>query len=164
MLTLGVDPGTYRMGIGIIESSRGDLKFVHAEVISAKKGDSLPARLKQMHARLAELLTEFRPLAVAIEEPFVAKNAKAAMAIGHAQAVAMLAAESDGVDVSTYSPRAVKQAVTDYGASTKEQVQEMIKVLLHLDKLPTPLDASDALAVAICHINATHANRVILLP
>jgi crossover junction endodeoxyribonuclease RuvC len=98
---------------------------------------------------------------MAIEEPFVARNVRAAMAIGQAQAVAMVAAADQGMSVSGYAPREIKRSVTDYGGSSKEQVQEMIRVLLGLpDELVQSSDAADALAVAICHINASRVDRL----
>ena len=99
---------------------------------------------------------------MAIEEPFAARNVRAAMAIGHAQAVAMVAAAGHKLPVSSYAPRQVKLAVTDFGGSSKEQVQEMVKLLLGLDAPPESLDASDALAVAICHISASRAEELVV--
>ena len=98
-----------------------------------------------------------------MEEPFVARNVRSAMAVGQAQAVAMLAASEGGIPVFAYSPRAVKQAVTDHGGSTKEQVQEMVKVILLSPDLDTKADASDALAVAICHVNAHRVQNLEVL-
>ena len=99
------------------------------------------------------MVVDWSPTEVAIEQPFAAQNVRAAMAIGQAQAVAMVIAARNGLHISSYAPRSVKQAVTDYGGSSKEQVQEMVRVLLGLSETPST-DAADALAVAICHINA----------
>ena len=97
---------------------------------------------------------------VAIESPFVARNVKAAVAVGQAQAVAMIAAASHGVPVATYAPREVKKAVTDHGGSSKEQVQDMVQAMLGLSERLEPSDRADALAVAICHIQSTRGAEI----
>ena len=116
-----------------------------------------------MHRELDRAIRDLAPAEVAIEEPFVARNVRAAMAVGQAQAVAMVAVDRHGLEMFNYSPRQVKKAVTDYGGSSKEQVQEMVKVLLDLQEPPQPSDAADALAVAICHINASQGRDALLL-
>jgi crossover junction endodeoxyribonuclease RuvC len=160
MRVLGIDPGTFRMGIGVVDGEGGDLRLVCSSVLSPKRGKPLPQRLHYMYSQLLQVIEKWEPTEVAIEEPFVALNVHAAMAVGQAQAVAMVAAASRGLPVFTYSPREVKQAVADYGGSSKEQVQEMVRLLLGLDELPAPSDAADALAVAICHVNASHAKEL----
>ena len=154
MRVIGIDPGTFRMGVGVVDSDGGDLRFEHCEVLTAAKGDPLHQRLHEIFVHLSEAMDRWRPFEVAIEQPFAARNIRAALAIGQAQAVAMVAAAARGLPVSTYAPRQVKQAVTDHGGSSKEQVQEMVKILLGLDNVPESSDAADALAVAICHINS----------
>ncbi|GAG86360.1 unnamed protein product, partial [marine sediment metagenome] len=111
--------------------------------------------------RLVEIISEHQPDAVAIEQPFMAKNVKAALAIGKAQAVAILAAANKGIPIYEYTPAQIKQRVTDYGASTKEQVQEMVRLQLGLAEVPQPNDAADALAVAICHLRETHLDSLL---
>lgn len=160
MRVLGIDPGTFKMGVGVVQSEAGSLSMVHAGVIVAKKSLPLPERLHVIHESLVKLMHDIQPSVVAIEEPFVAKNVRAAMAVGQAQAIAMLVAASNGIEVATYAPRSVKQAVTDYGGSSKDQVQEMVCVLLDLESAPIPFDATDALAVAICHVNASQILEV----
>ena len=162
MRVLGIDPGTYNMGVGVVDSDGSELSLVHVSVLSPRKADPLALRLHTMSGELEALLRELMPGSAAIEEPFVARNVKAAMAVGQAQAVAMMACAGQGLDVTGYTPSQVKLAVTDYGASSKEQVQEMIRVLLGLDEVPRPTDAADALAVAICHINAARARELAL--
>ena len=149
---LGVDPGTYKMGVGIIQKDGTDITFNHSEVIEAGKL-VLPNRLKLIFNRLTEVIKDFNPKEIAIEQPFVSKNVKAAMAIGNAQAIAMLAAAEFSIPVSTYPPMTVKQSVTDYGASSKEQVKSMVEIILNIQDDFLSYDASDALAVAICHAN-----------
>ena len=160
---LGVDPGTYKMGVGVVDSDGAGLRVAYSGVLVPKRGDTIPKRLHFLHTRLLDLIRDWAPSEVAIEEPFVADNRRAAMAIGHAQAVAMVAAAHYELPVTNYAPRQVKQAVTDYGGSSKEQVQEMVKVLLGLDAPPESSDAADALAVAICHINAFDVKRLAII-
>ena len=155
MRVLGIDPGTYNMGVGVVTSEGSDLTLAYTGVLSPRRKDPLPERLRFLFDGLSEVVREWQPSEVAIEEPFAARNVKAAMAIGHAQAVAMLVAAQNGLAVSSYAPRQVKQAIADHGGSSKEQVQEMVRVLLGLDDPPESSDAADALAIAICHINRT---------
>ena len=155
MRVLGVDPGTFRMGVGILDSEEGRLKLVHTGVLRARRGQPLDRRLHHLYEELLNVISEWQPGVVAVEEPFVANNVRAAMAVGQAQAVAMVAAAHHELDVQGYSPREVKLAVTDHGGSAKEQVEEMVRVLLDLPaEWKEPSDASDALAVAICHANS----------
>ena len=163
MRVLGIDPGTYKMGVGAVDSGGDRLVLAHADVIASSRKAPLEQRLYQLFDQLSRVVGELRPSVVAIEQPFAARNVRAAMAVGHAQAVAMLVAASQDLPVSTYTPRQVKQAVTDYGGSSKEQVQEMVRVLLELDDVPESEDAADALAVAICHVNASHVSEVAIL-
>ena len=157
---LGVDPGTFKMGVGVVDADRGELALAYSSVLVAPKRKSLAERLRYMHDHLVEVVQRCGPAVVAIEEPFVARNVRAAMAVGHAQAVAMLVAAQHELDVATYSPREVKRAVTDYGASSKGQVQEMVGLLLGLPATPPSSDEADALAVAICHVNASRAEEL----
>jgi crossover junction endodeoxyribonuclease RuvC len=143
------------MGVGVVEAEGDRLACAHACVLRAPASRPLAQRLLQIYLELVEIIERFSPCAVAIEEPFVAKNARAAMAVGQAQAIAMLAAARCGAPVASYAPRAVKQAVTDFGGSSKAQVQEMVGLMLGLDFTPALLDATDALATAICHVNSS---------
>lgn len=155
MRVLGVDPGTIKMGVGVVDSEGGSFNLFRYAVLTPHRRDSLPVRLLHMFTELGCIIEESAPSEVAIEQPFAAKNIRSALAIGHAQAVAMVAAAQAGLPVFTYAPSEVKQAVTDHGGSSKEQVQEMVRVLLDLDAVPGSHDAADALAVAICHVNAS---------
>ena len=105
---------------------------------------------------LEQIISRYQPDAVAVEQPFVAKNIKSALVIGKAQAVAILAAANRGIPVCEYTPAQVKQRVANYGASSKEQVQEMVRLQLGLSEVPRPSDAADALAVALCHLCEVH--------
>ncbi len=115
----------------------------------------------KIHTGVEGLLVKFRPDVCAVEESFVAVNAKTALKLGHVRGVVLVAAESAGVELAEYAPRLVKQTVVGYGAAEKHQVQEMVRVLLALDEAPAPFDASDALAVAICHMHHAKAVRVL---
>jgi crossover junction endodeoxyribonuclease RuvC len=114
-----------------------------------------------LYKKLCEVVARYRPDEVAIEEPFVAGNARSALAIGRAQAIAILAAANENLPISRYMPTQVKRQVTTYGGSDKEQVQEMVRLQLGLDQTPQPSDAADALAVAICHLHQKHVERLL---
>ena len=158
---LGIDPGTFNMGVGVVDSEDGKLTRVYSGVLSPGRDSPLAQRLHYLYEQVLETMQEWRPSLVAIEEPFVARNPRSAMAVGQAQAVAMVAAAHCGLTVSSYAPRAVKKAVTDYGGSSKEQVQQMVKVMLGLSEDSwQSSDAADALAVAICHIGAVRVTEI----
>ncbi len=161
MLVLGVDPGTMNMGVGLVDAQGDALRLAHVEVLSAPRSAQLHERLYILHVRLIEIVKGWKPGVVAIEEPFVSRNVRAAMAVGQAQALAMVAAGGQGLPVFTYSPREVKRAVTGYGGSAKEQVQEMVRLTLGVDELPRASDAADALAVAICHVSASRVESLV---
>lgn len=131
---------------------RGRPRFVVCGVIRASESLSFVERLKEIHDGICEVILEQSPSVAAVEDVFVAVNPRSALKLGHARGVAILAALQHGLAVYEYSPRAVKQAVVGYGQAPKEQVQQMIKVLLKLSALPAS-DAADALAVALCHAN-----------
>jgi crossover junction endodeoxyribonuclease RuvC len=116
-------------------------------------------RLHSLYNELSKIIARHKPSEVAIEEPFIGQNAKSAFAIGKAQAIAILAAVNQGLPVYYYSPAKVKQQITSYGQSDKQQVQEMVRVQLGLSELPQPSDAADALAVAMCHIQQKRLNQ-----
>ena len=150
------------MGVGVIESDGSDLSLSLSTVILPKRRDPLAARLHHLYSELSAIIGEVRPSEVAIEEPFVGENIRSALSIGQAQAVAMVAAAAHGLAVTGYAPSQVKQAVTDHGGSSKDQVGEMVRVLLRLDEVPSPSDASDALAVAICHVNSIAVRDLVI--
>jgi crossover junction endodeoxyribonuclease RuvC len=153
MLVLGVDPGTFKTGVGAVSSENGDMTMTYSDVLSPPRSASLSDRLAWIHDRMTQLMDDLKPSVVAIEQPFVSRNVRAAMAVGQAQAVAMIAAAHRNIPVVNYSPREIKKAVTDHGGSSKEQVQSMVGVLLGISEPLDPPDRADALAVAICHIN-----------
>jgi crossover junction endodeoxyribonuclease RuvC len=156
MKILGIDPGTVVMGYGVIESDGDALTLVDFGVINVPERAEIGERLNHLFNDLIKIINRHRPDAVAVEQPFISKNVKSAMAIGRAQAVALLAAANCRVPAYEYTPARVKQMVAGYGAGSKEQVQEMVRLQLGLAQAPHPTDASDALAVAICHVQETH--------
>ncbi len=154
MKVFGIDPGSERTGYGCVETDGRRHRLVIFGTISAKAGDSFPARLARIHRELSSLLATCRPDCVAVENVFHAANVRSALKLGHARGVAMLAAVEAGCEVAEYTPAEVKRAVVGYGRAEKHQVQQMVKLLLGLDRAPSPHDASDALAVALCHAHS----------
>lgn len=152
---MGIDPGSAITGYGVIEHLDRRSRLIECGCIRTEAGSPLPARLKRIYDGLIEVITTHRPDQVAIEETFYGKNARAALTIGQARGVALLAAANEGVEVAEYAPREVKQSVVGSGGAAKEQVQFMVKALLGLPRPPQPEDAADAVAVALCHANRT---------
>jgi crossover junction endodeoxyribonuclease RuvC len=150
----GIDPGSERTGYGCVEADGSRYRLVACGAITLRAADAFPQRLARIHQELAALLGEFRPDCVAIENLFHANNVRSALKLGHARGVAMLAAVEAGCPVIEYSPAEIKRAVVGYGRAEKHQVAQMIKLLLGLSAAPTPFDATDALAVAICHLHS----------
>ena len=152
MRILGVDPGSITTGFGVIESNRGTLTLVEQGSIKTARGAELPDRLVRIYIDLLSLLARTSPEAVAVESPFGGVNVKSLIQLAHARGVILLAARSANLEVYEYSPRSVKSAVVGYGAAEKEQVAKMVRMLIPgCAKLVMSADASDALAVAICH-------------
>jgi crossover junction endodeoxyribonuclease RuvC len=150
----GIDPGSERTGFGCIESSGGRHRLIACGALTAPPRAPFPEKLTVIHAGLAALLARHRPDCVAVESIFHARNVRSALKLGHARGVAILAAAEAGIAVVEYAPAAIKRAVVGYGRAEKPQVQQMIKLLLGLDAAPSPHDAADALAVAICHLHS----------
>jgi crossover junction endodeoxyribonuclease RuvC len=155
----GIDPGSERTGYGCIETDGFRHHLVDCGAIASPASASFPERLLTIHTRLAELIRQLAPGCVAIENLFFATNVKSALKLGHARGVAMLAAVEAGVAVMEYTPAEIKRAVVGYGRAEKHQVQQMVKVILGLSAVPSPHDAADALAVAICHAHSQQAFR-----
>ena len=153
MRVFGIDPGSDRTGYGCIDSDGRSHHLVLCGAVRAGAGATFPERLSIIYRELSTLLAEHRPECVAIENIFYATNARSALKLGHARGVAMLAAIEAGVLVVEYTPAEIKRAVVGYGRAEKPQVGQMVKLLLGLDRVPTPHDAADALAVAICHLH-----------
>ena len=153
MRIFGIDPGSERTGYGCVETDGRQYSLVACGAITQRASVAFPQRLAAIHRELGRLLAIHRPQSVAIENVFHAVNARSALKLGHARGVAMLAAVSAGCEVFEYTPAEVKRAVVGYGRAEKRQVQQMVTLLLGLDEPPTPFDASDALAIAICHLH-----------
>ncbi len=154
MRVFGIDPGSERTGYGCVDSDGRHHQLVICGAVRAGVGPTFAEQLSIIYRSLSALLAEHRPECVAIENIFHAVNARSALKLGHARGVAMLAAIEAGVTVVEYTPAEVKRAVVGYGRAEKPQVGQMVKLLLGLDRVPTPHDAADALAVAICHLHS----------
>ena len=154
MRIFGIDPGSVRTGYGCVETDGRGMRLVTCGAITAKTGDEFPQRLARIHRELSSLLEGCQPDYVAVESVFHASNIHSALKLGHARGVAILAAVEAGCTVVEYAPAEIKRAVVGYGRAEKHQVQEMIKILLGLAAPPSPHDAADALAIAICHLHS----------
>ncbi len=155
MKVFGIDPGSDRTGFGCVETDGTRHRLVACGAIAARGAATFPDKLLIIHRGLTDRLAECRPDSVAIENLFHATNARSALKLGHARGVAMLAAAEAGLPIAEYTPTAIKLAVVGYGRAEKAQVQEMIRLLLGLTEVPSPHDAADALAVAVCHIHSS---------
>ncbi len=153
MKVFGIDPGSERTGYGCVETDGRRHRLVTCGAISTAGAPTLAARLAAIHGRLSALLVECRPDVVAIENLFYATNVRSALTLGHARGVAMLSVVEAGLELAEYTPTEIKRAVVGYGRAEKAQVGRMIALLLGLDAPPTPHDAADALAVALCHVH-----------
>jgi crossover junction endodeoxyribonuclease RuvC len=151
----GIDPGSRRTGYGCVERIGRRDTLVICGSLSGPPGATFPEKLNAIHDGLAALLTAHRPDCVAIEDIFHARNVRSALKLGEARGVALLAASEAGVPVVSYAPASIKRAVVGYGRAEKHQVQHMVTLLLGLDRPPTPHDVADALAVALCHLQAS---------
>lgn len=160
MRILGVDPGTWNTGVGVIEARGNRYELVHCEVISLPKKTALPQRLKKIYYSLGEVIRIYRPAVLALENVFYGKDIQAMVRIGEGRACAILAASDSAMEVAEYPPARIKQAVSGNGRATKEQIQQMVRRLLKMDEA-APSDASDALAVAICHFHTKPAAKLL---
>lgn len=159
MLIIGIDPGFAITGYGVVDYRNNTFKPVQFGVITTETGLELPDRLLAIDQGLHALIDQYKPDAMAVEELFFNTNITTAIKVGHGRGVVLLCAARACVPVFEYTPLQVKQAVVGYGRAKKEQVQQMVKVLLNLDKIPRPDDAADALAVAICHAHSHQINQ-----
>lgn len=154
MRIIGIDPGTTITGIGIIEHNNGHSVLIYHTSLNLNKKDSLPERLKIIYDRCFECILKYKPDEFAIETAFYGKNIQSTLKLGQARGVAIIAALNSNLKVSEYSPREIKKSVTGNGASSKEQVQYMVKTILSLKDHSMPVDSSDAIAIALCHLNS----------
>ena len=151
MLILGIDPGYAIVGFGLVEAAQGKYRMAACGAINTPAGVRLPARLWRIATDLEELISQFHPDVMAIEELFFNTNITTGIAVAHGRGVILLEAERSGVPVFEYTPMQVKQAVAGYGGADKRQVMLMTQRLLKMKEIPRPDDAADALAIAICH-------------
>jgi crossover junction endodeoxyribonuclease RuvC len=150
---MGVDPGSDTTGYGVIQSAGRNYELIEYAGIRAPARFSFAERLLIISQKLEEVLERLRPHACAVEETFYAVNVKSALKLGHVRGVVLVTAARAAVPVFEYSPLEIKSALVGYGRAEKHQVQEMVRILLGLKEPPEPLDASDALAAAICHLH-----------
>jgi crossover junction endodeoxyribonuclease RuvC len=151
MIVLGVDPGSEVTGYGVIETTGGKSQALAWGTIRAEGAATFPAVLRRIHEGVTEVATRFRPEFAAVEDVFYAANVRSALKLGQTRGAILLSLELAGIQVFSYTPLAVKKALVGYGRATKEQVQEMVKLILGLRGQDLPMDASDALAAALCH-------------
>lgn len=150
-IILGIDPGTIVMGYGLVTVTGQEMSLLELGVLKPGKVKDTYKKLQLIFNTVSGLITKYQPTDFAIEAPFFGKNVQSMLKLGRAQGVAIAAAMRHGLDVTEYSPKKVKQSITGNGNADKEQVMKMLQVLLHFSERPRQLDATDALAVAVCH-------------
>ena len=155
MRILGIDPGYGITGFGVVDTQRGQSRLVTCGAITTPAGMDFSARLEIIYEDMRQLLDKAKPDAVAIEELFFGQNVTTGIGVAQSRGVILLAIRQAGLEVTSYKPSQVKQAVVGYGNATKHQVQDMTKRLLGLEQMPKPDDAADAIAIALCHARST---------
>ncbi len=155
LVIFGIDPGYAIVGCGVVRYERNDFSLMGYGAVTTDKDMPFNQRLKKIYDDITELLQRFRPDAVSIERLYFNTNQKTAIDVAQARGVIVLAVQQAGVPIFEYTPLQVKQSIVGYGRAEKQQVQEMTRMFLHLDKIPKPDDAADALALAICHGHAS---------
>ncbi|MGH7530413.1 MAG: crossover junction endodeoxyribonuclease RuvC [Gemmatimonadales bacterium] len=155
MKVLGVDPGSYVWGYGVVETGNGSPRFGHlveCGVFTLPKQSALPQRLAEIHRTIADLILRHRPTALALETPFYHKNVRTTLVLGQTRGVVLLAAQQAGIEIAEYPPATVKKTVVGRGGAQKQQVGAMVARILQLRHAPQPHDAADGVAVALTHI------------
>ena len=155
MKILGIDPGFAIVGYGIINYEGNKFKPIEDGAVTTEAGEDMFVRFKKIYDDVSEIIERTKPDAMAIEELFFNSNQKTAINVAQARGIILLAAMNKNVPVFEYTPLQVKQAVVGYGRAEKGQVQQMVKALLNLEKIPKPDDTADALAIAICHAHSS---------
>ena len=153
MKILGIDPGTRIVGYGIVEDQKGTLVAIHYGAIRTKAKNPISLRLRTIYEHLVQVIEQYTPEVAAIEKVFYGKNIQSSIRIGEGRGVALLAVAKANLDIHEYDATKIKKAVCGVGSARKHQVQSMVQTILQLPELPTPSDAADALAIAICHYN-----------
>ncbi len=152
-IVVGIDPGTAITGYGVVESEPdGGVSLLECGVIRTSSSEPLPLRIREIFEGIQEIIHRFRPWAVAVEDVFQGKNVRSALTLGHARGAILLAAALDDLTIAEYSPREIKSAVVGTGNATKDQVGYMVQRHLRLKSPPTPPDAADGVAAALCHL------------
>ena len=162
MRVLGIDPGSETTGWGVVEGDGRRYRLIEYGTVKASPRERFPARLLKISDGIEAVIARHRPEACAVEEAFFAANVKTALKLGQVRGVVLLVAERAALEIFEYSPRLIKQTVVGYGNAEKHQVQEMVRVLLSLASVPSPHDAADALAIAICHFHHAGTNARIM--
>ena len=155
MRILGIDPGYGITGFGVIEAERGQCRLLQCGAITTPAGMDFSARLEIIYEDMRKLLEVAKPDAVAIEELFFGQNVTTGIGVAQSRGVILLAIRQAGLEVTSYKPMQVKQALVGYGNATKRQMQDMTKRILHLQAMPKPDDAADAIAIALCHARSS---------
>lgn len=161
MLVLGIDPGTATTGFGLVEGGRGREKLIRYGVIKTSSTMGMPQRLAKINRDYEQLLNEYKPDAVAVEQIFHHKNAKTVITVAQSRGVIIMASALREIYVAEYTPLQVKQAVTGFGNADKKQVQIMVQKILGLSEAPKPDDAADALAIALCHLHSHRLGKLL---
>ncbi len=152
-IVLGIDPGTASTGYGVVvKTDTGDFELLACGVISTSPQQPMPQRLLEIFQDIRNLIQEFGPHEVAVEQLFFGRNVTTAISVGQARGAALLAAAIEGLSVAEYTPASIKQALTGYGSADKQQMQSMVQQLLGLTEIPRPDDAADGVAIALCHL------------
>ena len=160
MRVLGIDPGTVRMGIGVVETSGNSYKLIHYDVLKLSSSEPLCSRLGKIFTCIKQKISEYKVDAVSIEDVFMSVNARSALKLGQGRGAAIVAAMEMGVQVFEYSPREIKKAISCYGGAGKEQVSQMVGILVGVRDIK-PFDATDAIAVSICHLNTVPLRNMV---
>lgn len=155
MIVLGIDPGTARLGYGVIDTAGGLPSLIDYGVAETFPTDTMPDRLFQIYSNMKILLADHEPDVMVVEKLFFARNVTTAIAVGQARGVVLLSAAERNIPVREYTPSEVKQSIAGYGKADKSQIQEMVRIILALEHIPRPDDAADALAIAICDAHMT---------
>lgn len=161
MIIIGIDPGYAIVGVGVVEYKGNKFRPIEYTAITTPAGMNTVDRLKKIYDEMAMLIDKHKPDAMAIEELFFNSNQKTAINVAQARGVILVAAANKGVPIREYTPLQVKQSVTGYGRADKKQIQEMVKLILHLNVIPKPDDAADALALTICHAHSNKMNNLL---
>lgn len=153
MKVLGIDPGSETLGWGVVEGSGLKYQLIDYGTVKSSPKETFPKRLLKIYDGVEAVIREFQPDVISVEEAFYATNVKVALKLGQVRGVVLLLGEQAKLEIAEYAPRLIKQTVVGYGNAEKHQVQEMVRVLLRMQKAPEPHDAADALAIAICHFH-----------